>query len=129
MIRWEDLLALLQKLLPKQKMRDVGDGNVQVGQSASVHIQHTHHYYASNAVAAPAEKPSAMGSRKATAEQREVLMLIAGDAPWRNAVLDFAEKAYKTRMIVDVHSPKALYRIKKYALACKRNHETQKEGE
>ncbi|MCB4362667.1 hypothetical protein KIH07_02900 [Hydrogenophaga taeniospiralis] len=114
----KQLLAWLGRLLPKQEV--TGDSNVQVGRvGGNIRVtrnhQHgavqadridvtviNHHHHHTQNRAAP----------RATPEQKAVLQLM-DNVQDRIAVLDFMEREFKTRMVIELDG-KQLYRLKRY---------------
>ncbi|UCU92676.1 hypothetical protein [Hydrogenophaga taeniospiralis] len=113
----KQLLAWLGRLLPKQEV--TGDSNIQAGrvggnikvtrndrhsavQAGRIDVTVINHHHHAPGRTAP----------RATSEQRAVLQLMDGVQD-RIAVLDFMEREFKTRMVIEL-SPKQVYRLKRY---------------
>lgn len=119
----ERLLALLAKLRPRQKMSDIGSGNMQIGSAkgavvGSVTHHHTQHHHShitiiqthsseSKETKATEERPS-----PTSAEQSSVLRRL-NQLRDRVAVLDFMEREFGTRMVIHLNSEQ-LYRLNRY---------------
>lgn len=114
------LLAWIAGLLPKQK--NEGDGGFQVGKiSGPVTVVNVFQQREGPAVTAEPKAASL-----ATAQQREVLTMIRR---LRNseAVFDFMERTFNTRMVIDLQ-PGQLLRVRRYVEAInRRNAEMKKE--
>ena len=115
----KQLLAWLRQLLPQQK--NTGNGAVQVGkaggdvtvvnltQHTTQHItQHLPHLHAGSGLS-----PAAPVRRQANPAQREVLYLMAQLAEREGAVLDFMQREFGTRRVVDL-SDAQLFRVRRY---------------
>jgi len=115
----KQLLAWLRQLLPQQK--NTGSGAVQVGkaggdvtvvnltQHTTQHItQHLPHLHAGSGLS-----PAAPVRRQANPAQREVLYLMAQLAEREGAVLDFMQREFGTRRVVDL-SDAQLFRVRRY---------------
>jgi hypothetical protein len=107
----EMMQRLLKQLMPKQKMQDLGDGNVQAGRvvgdlnhsqhSTTQHIYNTF-YVVADASAAndrrPASADSATQAKEAPAspEQHEVLRLMRSSPAAKAYAEDFMQKQFGT---------------------------------
>lgn len=113
------LLALLRQLLPQQK--NTGSGAVQVGKAGGdvtvvnltqhtiQHItQHRPHLRAGGGLS-----PAAPVRRQANPAQREVLHLMAQLAEREGAVLEFMQREFGTRRVVDLDDAQ-LFRVRRY---------------
>lgn len=116
------LLALLRQLLPQQK--NTGSGAVQVGKAGGdvtvVNLtQHTtqhitqHLPHLPNLHAGSGLSPAAPVRRQANPAQREVLYLMAQLAEREGAVLDFMQREFGTRRVVDLGDAQ-LFRVRRY---------------
>lgn len=95
------------------------------GQVTHHHVQVHQHFYPERATAPPPVAPSGQGLQDPTrgrpplsASHREVLALLDG-LPQRITVLDFMEREFSTRMVIDLSEPQ-LYRTRRYVETIKR---------
>lgn len=111
----KQLLAWIRQLLPKQK--NTGSGAVQVGKAGgdvtvvnlTQHItQHLSHLHAGSGLS-----PAAPIRRQANPAQREVLCLMMKLAEREGAVLDFMQREFGTRIVIDLNEAQ-LYRVRRY---------------
>lgn len=111
----KQLLAWIRQLLPKQK--NTGSGAVQVGKAGgdvtvvnlTQHItQHLSNFHAGSGLS-----PAAPVRRQANAAQREVLYLMMKLDEREGAVLDFMQREFGTRIVIDLNEAQ-LYRVRRY---------------
>jgi hypothetical protein len=133
----EMMQRLLKQLLPKQKMQDLGDGNVQAGRVAGDlnHSQHstTQHIYNTFYLVAGSEE--ATNDRKqpagrenvpvatelpASAGQHEVLRLMRSSPSAKTYAEDFMQKTFGTIRVKSLNDMQCR-RTKAYVEACLKN--------
>ena len=99
MIAYRRLIKeLVAMLMPKQVNK--GSGTVQAGRIDGSVTVINHHYGGTRQ------------ARRTTPDQKAVLQLMAG-VPDRIAVLDFMEREFNTRMVIEL-KPAQLYRLRRY---------------
>lgn len=111
----EGVLALLAKLLPRQRMSELGSGNMQVGSAqGDVVSSVTHHTQHITIIQTQGTVPAAGApiSAPSAAEQSAVLRRM-GQLRDRIAVLNFMEDQFGTRMVIHL-KPEQLYRLNRY---------------
>lgn len=138
MMQW-----LFQQLMPKQKMQDLGDGNVQAGRVAGDlnHSQHstTQHIYNTFYVVAPGdeatndrkksvgrEKPPPGHEQPTSPGQREVLRLMRLSPSAKAYAEDFMQKNFGTTRVKRLNDLECR-RTKGYVEACLKNEATKAE--
>lgn len=111
----------LLKLLPKQKMQEVGDGNVQVGQVGGdlKHSQHTTTYNTFYVVGAATTSP-APKSTPATPAQHEVLELMRSGTAAKAYTEAFMKKEFGS-VVVKRMNDYQCRRTKAYVQTCLNN--------
>lgn len=101
------LKVLLKFVLPTQQ--NTASGVVQAGKvDGNITVINHHHH-------APPSVPPSPPQRKtvrANAEQKAILRLM-DEVPDRIAVLDFMEREFDTRMVIELGQPQ-LYRLRRY---------------
>jgi len=111
----KQLMAWIARLLPKQE--NSGSGAVQVGRAGgNVKVVNvTQHIYVPPIQPTPPQPQAARQPRPrpaATPEHRQVLALM-DHLPDRIAVLDFMEREFNTRMVIELEAQQ-LYRLRRY---------------
>ena len=110
----KQLLVWIRQLLPKQK--NTGSGAVQVGKAGGdvtvVNLtQHiTQHL---SPIHAGSRLSPAPVRRQASKAQREVLLLMMKLDEREGAVLDFMQREFGTRIVIDLNESQ-LYRVRRY---------------
>lgn len=120
-MKLREMVQWLLKLLPKQKMQDLGDGNVQVGRVGGdlQHSQHTTTYNTFYVVGAPPAS-TVPNSNPATPAQHEVLELMRTGAAARAYTEAFMKKEFKS-VVVKRMNDQQCRRTVAYVQACLKN--------
>ena len=111
----KQLLAWIRRLLPSQK--NTGNGAVQVGKAGGdvTVVNFTQHITQRlpNFQAGSRLSPAASTRRKASPAQREVLNLMMKLDDREGAVLEFMQREFGTRIVIDLNDSQ-LFRVKRY---------------
>ncbi len=112
------LLAWIRRLLPQQK--NTGSGAVQIGKAGGdvtvVNITHHQHIAPSHILVnglSPVAKTTTPHKRQANESQREVLYLMAQLAEREGLVLEFMQREFGTRRVIDLNDAQ-LYSVRRY---------------